>query len=584
MRKTVTRRALALLLCLCTLIPCVLLGGCTPSEQPDTPDDPSAPAEGTPVAFIKDGATEYSVVRSDFASNDVSTAAVELRKALTAATGAIVGIASDWVDRGTAVPEGTPEILVGLTNRKESIEAHAALKETEYSIAVVGNRLVIVGYDDICTIAAVNVFITELLGYDKKAGTYTASELVLAGNFKKEGTHIVKSPVNEHDKTSLSMYLDDKLKASEEELFAFDDPEAVNRFAYLAEDRDGYDDCVGFTQDANTTHWDVFNLPTGTFSAPIDDKFTQTIKLWVYINDIDLLVCDHDAVYDTPQVGSGTLYITLSDKKGAIGHTWQHTLAGSGWHEIELSFTCHNVAYPNLEKINYENLTQMSIWCNAKAGLELRFDDMRLCTYKNPGYTQPEAPYGGRWLSTCDYEALDGPILTEWYGNYFDFEDMTQGSSSVAIIGHKENVDHRVCIGVKDVPINYEEDTVCFDMYISDLSLLGTDWQVRLEHNAQAAHYSLNYQLISSHAVNDKMQKTALKKGWNHFQIPVKEMRVAIGEGYENTFTNNLVMTQLVFYIAGTGASEAQNYLIRYDNIYVTKTANLEAAKAELAK
>ena len=50
------------------------------------------------------------------------------------------------------------------------------------------------------------------------------------------------------------------------------------------------------------------------------------------------------------------------------------------------------------------------------------------------------------------------------------------------------------------------------------------------------------------------------------------------------TFTNNLVMTQLVFYIAGTGASEAQNYLIRYDNIYVTKTANLEAAKAELAK
>lgn len=581
MRKTVTRRALALLLCLCTLLPCVLLGGCTPSEQPDTPD---TPVEGTPIAFIKDGATEYSVVRSDFASNDVSIAAVDLRKALTAATGATVGIASDWVDRGTAVPEGTPEILVGLTNRQESIEAHAALKETEYTIAVVGNRIVVVGYDDACTIAAVEAFITDILGYSKQTDTYTATELVLTDNFKQGGTYVVKSPVNEHDKTSLSMYLDDKLKVKEEEIFAFDDPAAVSRFAYLAEDRDGYDDCVGFSQDLNTTQWSLFDLPTNTFSFAIDDKFTQTIKLWVYINDIDLLVCDHDAVYDKPQDGSGTLYIAFSDKKGAVGHAWQHTLAGSGWHEIELSFTCHNVAYPNLEKINYENLTQMSIWCNAKAGLELRFDDMRLCTYKNPGYTQPEAPYGGRWLSTCDYEALDGPILTEWYGNYFDLEEKTQGSSSVAIIGHKENVDHRVCIGIDDVPVSFEEDTVCFDMYISDLSRLGTDWQVRLEHNAQAAHYSFGYALFSQCAVNDKMQKTPLKKGWNHIQIPLSKTNVNIGAEYKDLFTNDLTLTQLVFYIAGTGSTDAQNYLIRYDNLYVTKTANLEAAKAELAK
>ena len=200
----------------------------------------------------------------------------------------------------------------------------------------------------------------------------------------------------------------------------------------------------------------------------------------------------------------------------------------------------------------------------------------------NPNYQQPEAPYGGRWLSTCDYDALDGPILTEWYGSYYDLEEKVQGSSSLAITGHMENVDHRVCIGIDDVDVVYAEDTICFDMYISDLALLGTDWQIRLEHNAQAAHYSVNYNMITSSVVNDKMQPTNLKSGWNHIQLPLRKTNVSIGEQYKDQFTNDLTLTQLVFYIAGTGNTEEQNYLIRYDNMYVAKTADLQAAKEAL--
>ena len=42
--------------------------------------------------------------------------------------------------------------------------------------------------------------------------------------------------------------------------------------------------------------------------------------------------------------------------------------------------------------------------------------------------------------------------------------------------------------------------------------------------------------------------------------------------------TEDLVLTQLMFFIEGTGATEKENYLIKYDNFYVTKTANLKAA------
>jgi len=294
----------------------------------------------------------------------------------------------------------------------------------------------------------------------------------------------------------------------------------------------------------------------------------------VYVNNIDLLVCDHDAVYSTPQTGSGTLYITLLTS-GSTGHTWQHTFYGSGWHEIELSFLCHNNNYNTLKNINNNHITGLSIWANAKAGLLLIFDEMRLVTYSNPNYKTPTAPHGGRWISTLDYDALDGANLTEWYGAYFDQNDKTQGSSSVAITGHKENVDHRVCIGVNDVQVYYNRDVLCFDLYLSDLALVGTHWEMRYEHNAQAAHYAASYTQISTNAVDNMGRPTSLKTGWNHIRLPFTETSVRIGSGY-GTFTNDLVLTQMVFYVQGTGKSDSENYVIKYDNMYVANAADIE--------
>ncbi|MBQ7338159.1 MAG: hypothetical protein IJW40_06865 [Clostridia bacterium] len=581
-----------LLICLCgaMLLPlCLGVVGCAPAddgndenegenEQNEQNGDNTEVPSAELVTFLAGGACEYTVVRPEMSPN-VTDAAVLVRDTLQALSGSAVKISDDYVDRGVSVPTDTLEILVGLTNRQESIDAHAALKETEYVIKVVGKRLVIVGYDDNCTIAATKAF-AELIPTlaTEESGAKT---LALASDYSYLDTYVVKVWLNEFDKTSYSYYADKNLKYDEEELLGldyYDDCDYKGSFEIESPVGEG----IGFKTDRDNTHWTLISTPTDSFSLEIYDKFTQTIKMWVYVNDTDLMACDHDAVYNTPQVGSQTLYITLSEKQGGVGHTWQHTFYGSGWHEIELSFTCHNVAYPNLGKINYENLTSLTAWCNAKAGLEIYFDSMRVCEYRNPNYDEPEAPYNGRWLTTCDYDALDGPILTEWYGSYYDLDEKVQGNASLAITGHKENVDHRVCIGIDDVDVVYDEDTVCFDMYISDLSLLGTDWQIRFEHNAQAAHYSINYSMIQSSVVDDNMNPTSLKNGWNHIQLPLNKTRVAIGDAYKNQFTNDLTLTQLVFYIAGTGKTEEQNYLIRYDNMYVAKTADLQAAREAL--
>lgn len=549
-------------------------------ETPDTPpsDDPNPPEgeEKEEIALILQGICNYTAIRPDVTSTEVRQAVADLAQAVKDATGCALKLGTDWVNRGENAPTDTLEILIGKTNRQESIEAHAALQETEYTIAVVGKRLVIVGYDDECTKAAMKAFIQLLPTFVRNVdGVF---DLALPEDYRHDGTFVIKSYLNEFDKSSYAMYLDDKLTATEELMLYFDSFDGFN-YPNSTEVEGYVDDGIRFVCQKDTPQWSVIKTPADAFSISVDNKFAQTVKMWVYVNDIDLMGCDHDAVYGTPQVGSGTLYITLHDSKG-YGHTWQHTFFGSGWHEIELSFACHNIAYDNLDKIDYSDLNRLSVWCIGYEGLELIFDDMRLCTYENPGYEQPEAPYGGRWLSTCDYDALDGPILTEWYGSYFDLEDKTQGSSCIAITGHKENVDHRVCIGVDDVLVSYEEDTICFDMYISNLNLLGTNWQIRLEHNAQAGHYSVDYNVLKTCAVNDKGNPVALKSGaWNHIRLPLNKTTLNIGSGYENVLTKDLVLTQLMFFIEGTGLTEKDNYLIKYDNFYVAKTADLEAAK-----
>lgn len=575
---------------ICLMAAILLFTACTPAtpEQPDTPNQPSTPA--TPeqpddpssnkevLALISQGISNYTILRPDVASSEVRQAVMNLTQAIIDTTGCTIKPGTDWVNRGESVPTDTLEILIGKTNRPESIEAHAALKETEYTIAVVGKRIVIVGYDDECTLAAVDVFIQQLSGLVQT--TEGKTDLYLPGDFLLNGTYVIKTYLNEFDKSSYAMYLDDKLTATEETLLYFDSFDGFN-YPNSTEVEGYVDEGVRFVCQKDTPQWSVIKTPADAFSINVENKFAQTVKMWVYVNDIDLMGCDHDAVYGTPQVGSGTLYITLYDK-GGNGHTWQHTFYGSGWHEIELSFACHNIAYDNLDKIDYSDLNRLNIWCIGYEGLELIFDDMRLCTYENKGYEQPEAPYGGRWLSTCDYEALDGPILTEWYGSYFDLDDKTQGSSSLAIVGHKENVDHRVCIGVDDVLVSYDEDTICFDMYISDLNLLGTNWQIRLEHNAQAGHYSVDFNVLRTCAVNEKGQPVALKSGaWNHIRLPLNKTTLNIGSGYEDKLSKDLVLTQLMFFIEGTGKTDKENYLIKYDNFYVAKTADLEAANQQ---
>ena len=186
----------SLLRLLCLLLASIMLVaafGCGKTETPDVPDDtpgetPDAPPGENPepevlIQMIKDGALAYTVVRPEVLSTEVRKAAVYLCTAIKNKVNLKkVEITDDYVNRGDPVPTDTPEILVGLTNRQESIDAHAQLSENEYIIAFVNNRLVIVGYDDKATVEAVNYFVSSILETNGKEGSLEISESLAIKN------------------------------------------------------------------------------------------------------------------------------------------------------------------------------------------------------------------------------------------------------------------------------------------------------------------------------------------------------------------------------------------------------------------
>ncbi len=187
--KKQARRLLSLALSLCMILLGVLgsLSACTdPDDQGDTPSDDTPDVS---MITLIDGTTEYTVYRPDISVQAVINAAAKLRTALEAATGVNIGISDDYVPRGEQVPTDTCDILVGLTNRAESAQVHATLSEGEYAIQMVGKRLVIVGYDDDCTIAAVEDFLKNILGYAEATGTYAVTKLELEETYSHKGSY-----------------------------------------------------------------------------------------------------------------------------------------------------------------------------------------------------------------------------------------------------------------------------------------------------------------------------------------------------------------------------------------------------------
>lgn len=176
-----------ILLVLCMILPsfAACAGGSgeetTAAEIPaeTTVEETTAPVP-TGILLASNGASDYVIVRPTECQSFILDAMSDLRKAVTDKYGVALKPQDDWVKglaKGETYTSEAPEILIGETNRPESIEVLASLQPGEYKVCVSGNKLVLIGTTDYLTGLAVQEFVK----YVKESAE--ASELTVSNDY-----------------------------------------------------------------------------------------------------------------------------------------------------------------------------------------------------------------------------------------------------------------------------------------------------------------------------------------------------------------------------------------------------------------
>lgn len=147
--------------------------GCSP--QNGSPSTTTEPASQPQAPIVIDG--EYRVIRPDGDTFETVSIAETLVADIASAFGLTLSLTDDFLSRGEAVPDMAKEILIGVTNRSESIRARLSLGSLDWSVSVSGDRIIIVGGSEEALASAAGYFVSDVLKKDS-SGTLT-----VAGDF-----------------------------------------------------------------------------------------------------------------------------------------------------------------------------------------------------------------------------------------------------------------------------------------------------------------------------------------------------------------------------------------------------------------
>ena len=177
-------RIIALVLAIIMLLPALAACNSTEGEVTDTTpvettvEETTAPAP-TGILLISGGASSYVIVRPEECQSFITDAMSDMRKAIDEKYGVKIQPQDDWVKghpKGEAYISEAPEILIGDTNRKESMEVLASLQPGEYTVCVRGNKLVLIGTTDYLTGLAVAEFTKYVKAAESTAELAVANE------------------------------------------------------------------------------------------------------------------------------------------------------------------------------------------------------------------------------------------------------------------------------------------------------------------------------------------------------------------------------------------------------------------------
>lgn len=195
-------RIISLLLCTLMVFGCLTACG-APADKGDSTTTAATEQTTTTAAetekpveminLIADGKSEYSLIRSEDSSDAMIARVTSMRLEIKEKTGVGLGYTTDWIKRGAEVPATGKEIVIGTSNRPQTIEAIASIREKDFVIAYSGERLIITGGNEESTMRAIDYFLENYIDaatgkltvpdnlYDVVAYDYAIDGITIAG-------------------------------------------------------------------------------------------------------------------------------------------------------------------------------------------------------------------------------------------------------------------------------------------------------------------------------------------------------------------------------------------------------------------
>ena len=192
-----------LLLSCALLLGAALLSGCESgaagTAESGAPSAETGAAAGNAAgnAMSADKFAGWMIVRSDTGSEGETKTAIALRDAMKAA-GCDISITTDWVKRGDPVPEDGLEILVGTTNRADSVSAAEGLRYDDYKVFRNGNHIVLLGGSDKATRDAVDWFLANVLPYAGEGFSAEGDSYIYTKDYRLTDAVIAGKPISDY--------------------------------------------------------------------------------------------------------------------------------------------------------------------------------------------------------------------------------------------------------------------------------------------------------------------------------------------------------------------------------------------------
>jgi len=160
--KKIISKVLPIILCASMILTSfVILASCSDNKE-DKPKEEL-------MYIVENGATQYTIIRSEKANRDVIDLAVKLRKSINDKYGCEIGLESDWVKPGTELDANALEILLGDTNRPETQEVKDSLEGNSWAIHNKGKKVVICASDDAMLSVAIDWFLKNYVDSSDKS-------------------------------------------------------------------------------------------------------------------------------------------------------------------------------------------------------------------------------------------------------------------------------------------------------------------------------------------------------------------------------------------------------------------------------